>query len=128
MQAVKLDTVVNERWLQQIAETLPGAELSIKPEWGAWILSVGGKQFGRYGSDSLGRLILTMKGDPFENVALRQEFSAIVPGYYSNKKHWNSVLLEAATFSENRLREMIEESYGLVFCTLTKKLQSELNV
>ena len=128
MQAMKLETVVNESWLQQIAEALPGADLSIKPEWGAWILSVGGKQFGQYGNDNLGRPILTVKGDPFENLALRQEFSEIVPGYYSNKKHWNSVLLEAATFSEVRLRELVEESYRLVLSTLTKKLQSELSV
>lgn len=121
-----LVAAVDENWLQQAADRLPGAVLTRKPEWEALTLTVGGRLFGMYGADNLGRLILTMKGDPLENEALRQEFAEIVPGYYANKQHWNSVLLEHATFSAERLGEMLEESYTLVFGGLTKKLQAEL--
>lgn len=90
------------------------------------ILGVGGKQFGRYGTDTNGLKILTVKGEPLENEALRQEFPEIVPGYYSNKKHWNSVYLDRMTFPEERLGEMITESYALVFASLTKALRTEI--
>ena len=117
---------VDENWLAAAITGLPGAELSSKPDWGAVILGVSGKQFGRFGTDASGRRILTLKGDPLENQALRQEFPEIVPGYYSNKKHWNSVILDELSFSTNRLREMISESYSLVCATLTKAQRAEL--
>lgn len=121
-----LATLVNEDWLQHIADRLPGAILADKIEWEALTLTVGGKLFAMYGEDNLGRQIITFKGDPSGNEALRQKFAEVVPGYYSNKKHWNSVLLEKATLSAEHLISLLEDSYSLVFGTLTKKLQAEL--
>ena len=69
---------------------------------------------------------MTVKGDPLENEALCQEFTAVVPGYYSNKRHWISVILAETSFSEARIQELIAESYRLVFGSLTKKMQTEL--
>lgn len=118
--------VVDERWLADAIAGLPGSDLSSKPDWGAVILGVGGKQFGRFGTDSSGRRILTLKGEPLENEALRQEFTEIVPGYYSNKRHWNSVLLDELSFSTDRLKEMVAESYSLVFASLTRAQREEV--
>ena len=37
-----------------------------------------------------------MKSDPEKALTLREAYEDIViPGYYSNKKHWNSIFLDA---------------------------------
>ncbi|MGR4010053.1 MmcQ/YjbR family DNA-binding protein [Leucobacter sp. 1207-22] len=125
-QPIALDAVITAEWLTQAATQFVGAECYYKVEWEAEILAVGGKQFARLGTDNTGRHILTVKGDPLENEALCQEFTAVVPGYYSNKRHWISVILAETSFSEARIQELIAESYRLVFGSLTKKMQSEL--
>lgn len=126
LQPIALDAVITAEWLTQVATQFAGAESYYKPEWEAEILAVGGKQFARLGTDNTSRHILTVKGDPLENEALCQEFASVVPGYYSNKRHWISIILSEASFSEPRIQEFIAESYHLVFGSLTKKMQSEL--
>lgn len=123
---MSLTAIVNEAWLASLLAKMPGAELWYNSDWEAFILSVGGKQFARLGTDKAGVPIVTLKGDPLENEALRQEFTSIVPGYYANKQHWNSVLLDQAAFGEDRLAEMLQDGYRIVFQSLTKKLQAEL--
>lgn len=123
---MSLTAIVNEAWLATLLTTMPGAELWYNSDWEAHILSVGGKQFARLGTDKTGVPIVTLKGEPLENEALRQEFESIVPGYYANKQHWNSVLLDQASFGEDRLAEMLQDGYRIVFQSLTKKLQAEL--
>lgn len=124
---MSLTSIVNEAWLAELVAKLPGAELWYNEDWQAHILSVGGKQFARLGTDKAGVPIVTLKGDPLENEALRQEFSFIVPGYYSNKQHWNSVILDQVSFDEDRMAEMLQDGYRIVFQSLTKKLQAELS-
>ncbi|MBU3995749.1 MAG: MmcQ/YjbR family DNA-binding protein [Actinobacteria bacterium] len=119
------DHIVDEAWLTELVTAWPGAEAGEKPEWETFVLTVAGKIFGIFGVGS-GELLLTLKGDPLDNEALRQEFPEVVPGYHVNKKHWISVLLADSTLSRDHLAELIEESYALVFASLTKKLQAEL--
>lgn len=119
------DHIVDEAWLTELVTAWPGAEAAEKPEWETFVLTVAGKIFGIFGVGS-GELLLTLKGDPLDNEALRQEFPEVVPGYHVNKKHWISVRLADSTLSRDHLAELIEESYALVFATLTKKLQAEL--
>ena len=119
------DHIVDEAWLTDLVAAWPGAEAAEKPEWETFVLTVSGKIFGIFGVGS-GELLLTLKGNPLDNEALRQEFPEVVPGYHVNKKHWNSVRLEASSLGREHLAELIEESYALVFASLTKKLQAEL--
>ena len=56
---------------------------------------------------------------------LRSEYSDIRPGFYSDKRHWNSVLLDGDV-PEAVLRDLCDRSYDLVFSKLTKKLQREI--
>ena len=118
-------TAIDEDWLTEIVSQWPGAEAAVKPEWDTFVLTVGGKIFGLFGAGS-GEYLITLKGDPLENVGLREAFAEIIPGYHVNKKHWNSVRLEASSLGREHLAELIEESYALVFASLTKKLQAEL--
>ena len=117
--------VIDEEWLTQIVSQWPGAEAAVKPEWDTFVLTVAGKIFGMFGEGS-GEYLITLKGDPLENVGLRAAFAEIIPAYYVNKKHWNSVRLGISTLEPEHLAEMIEESYSLVFASLTKRLQAEI--
>lgn len=64
-------------------------------------------------------LRITLKSDPDEADELRRIFSAIQPGYYMNKNHWNTVTLDGSVPQE-LLLTMIEASYRLVVKGLRK--------
>ena len=57
--------------------------------------------------------------------AARQQYADVVPGFYSDKRTWNSVYLDGAV-PEETLRAMCDMSYELVFAKLTKKAQREI--
>lgn len=116
---------LTEEWLGELVSVFPAAIAAEKPEWETFVLTVAGKVFGMFGGGS-GETLLTVKGDPLENEALRQEFAEVIPGYHVNKKHWVSVRLAHSNLGQDHLAELIEESYTLVFASLTKKLQAQL--
>lgn len=76
--------------------------------------------------DATGKPVyITLKLDPAEGEFFRQQYADIIPGYYMNKVHWNSVRADGAVPDE-LLREMLEKSYRLVLGGLSKKKQREL--
>lgn len=68
---------------------------------------------------------INLKCDPELAIELREEFSAVTPGYHMNKKHWNTILCKEV--SSKKLQEWIDHSYFLVLNSLTKKLKDEYN-
>jgi predicted DNA-binding protein (MmcQ/YjbR family) len=68
---------------------------------------------------------LTLKCDPNRAVALRERYRAIVPGYHSNKRHWNTIDLDGSV-PEDELFELVDHSYELVVSGLTKAQRDEL--
>lgn len=107
-------------WLNHYTLLFPGATSDYKQEWEATRYQVGGKLFMMVGEDNLGRPIITLKGNPESNLARRDAFDAIIPGYYMNKSHWNSVLIQG-NVPDAVVKEMVDEAYTLVFSSLTKK-------
>lgn len=67
-----------------------------------------------------------VKCDPEKAISLREEFSEIIPGYHMNKKHWNTVYMNGS-LTNKQLQEMIDHSYELVFNSLKKSIQLEIN-
>ena len=65
-------------------------------------------------------LRINLKCDPYIAEGLRERYNAVTPGYYMNKKHWNTVILDN-TIPDDIIKEMIDDSYELVFSKLTKK-------
>ena len=59
---------------------------------------------------------------------LRRIYSGIIiPGYYMNKVHWNSLLLNKIdAVTEQLVMEMIDSSYDTVLKSLPKKKQKEI--
>ena len=118
-------------WLDQYLRDKPGAEKDFKEEWQWYRYRVGGKQFaatctpGPEHKQYANREQVLLKCEPELALLLRQEYPDIVPGFYSDKRCWNTVFLDGAV-PEEVLRDLCDRSYRLVFEKLTKKLQAEI--
>ncbi|MCJ1969696.1 MmcQ/YjbR family DNA-binding protein [Pseudolactococcus carnosus] len=110
----------------QYALTFPAAKTDYKAEWGATRLLIDDKLFGMMGTDKSGKPILTVKLKPEDGELLREQYETIVPGYYMNKLHWNSIDLLANQVPDETMKMMIKASYDLVLKGLTKKRQKEI--
>ena len=58
-------------------------------------------------------LQFNVKCNPEYAVELREQYSAILPGYHMNKKHWNTIMVDG-TLTADQLRGFIKDSYFLV--------------
>ncbi len=63
---------------------------------------------------------MNLKCDPSEAQMLRDIFSAVLPAYHMNKRHWNTVVLDGS-IPAGELERMIDRSYGLVVKGMTRK-------
>lgn len=91
------------------------------------VFKVGGKMFAL---SSLiqwekGEASVNLKCDPDRALELRAQYEAIEPGYHMSKVHWNTVSVDGDV-PEKMFRELIDHSYELIFKSLTKKLQAEI--
>jgi predicted DNA-binding protein (MmcQ/YjbR family) len=68
---------------------------------------------------------VNLKCDPDRAQELRAQYDDIKPGYHMSKIHWNTILVNASV-SDSLIKELIDHSYDLVFKSLTKKIQSEI--
>ncbi len=71
-------------------------------------------------------LSLSLKCDPDEALALRDMYTAIIPGYHLNKKHWNTVTIDG-TIPDEEIWQMIDNSYTLVVQKLKKADRERLH-
>ena len=60
-----------------------------------------------------------LKCDPDLALELRDRYEQVRPGYHMNKKHWNTVEIEAG-IPDAEIRKMIDHSYYLVAKSLPK--------
>ena len=82
---------------------------------------IGGKLFcALCHDDAVGDVCITMKLEPLRGEFLRGQFEDVIPGYYMNKTHWNSVRVQGS-LPEDILRDMLDESYRLVAAGLTRR-------
>ncbi|MFC8590472.1 MmcQ/YjbR family DNA-binding protein [Streptomyces atroolivaceus] len=63
-------------------------------------------------------LTVSLKCDPDEALRLRKEYTAVVPGWHLNKRHWNTVTVPG--LPDRMVRELVEDSYDLVVAGLPK--------
>ena len=82
------------------------------------VSKVGGKMFALVATDEE-PLRLNLKCSPLKAEILRECYSAVLPGYHMNKRHWNTVVLDGS-IPDADLRAMIDESYALVVQGLPK--------
>jgi len=91
------------------------------------VFKVGGKMFCLTSLNEWekGTPSLNLKCDPDRTQELRAEYEAIIPGWHMSKIHWNTVAFNGDV-SDKMMLELINDSYELVFKSLTKKIQSEI--
>jgi predicted DNA-binding protein (MmcQ/YjbR family) len=112
-------------WIDDAIAVMPGTTVTFKPEWDSTLYHLQGKSMGMRGNYKDGRPILTIKLPPDQGEMLRETHESIIPGYYSNKTHYNSVFLDAGLPREFII-ELLEDAWNCVFASLPKKTQTAL--
>jgi predicted DNA-binding protein (MmcQ/YjbR family) len=112
-------------FIQAYCLSKKGAKEDYKVEWDAIRYTVEDKMFAMVGNDAEGAPIISVKLNPEYGCELRERFTDIVPGYYLNKTHWNSMYLNG-NVPEKILKKMLDQSYELVFDSLSKKAQQHI--
>lgn len=96
----------------------PGSaeELPFGPD--TLVFKVGGKMFALVAWKK-SPLEINLKCDPEEAELLRALHPEVRPGYHMNKRHWNTITLSGG-ISREKIRQMIDQSYQLVYKSLRK--------
>jgi len=68
---------------------------------------------------------INLKVDPEQGAELREQYSAVQPGYHMNKKHWITVQMDGS-IPDKLLKQWIDHSYDLVVAGLTKTAKRAL--
>lgn len=113
-------------WLDEYVMSKKGVTKDLQESWN-WIrYHIGGKMFAAVCLDDEDKpYYINLKLEPMEGAFLREQYEDIIPGYYSNKIHWNSVKPDGEVPDE-LLKNLLDKSYQLVFDGLTKKKQKEI--
>ena len=72
-------------------------------------------------------LKISLKADPEDAIIQRNMYEAVQPGYHLNKEHWNTVILDDS-IPDKLLKQMIDESYQLIYKKLSRKVKLEIGV
>jgi predicted DNA-binding protein (MmcQ/YjbR family) len=91
------------------------------------VFKVGGKMFAlsSLAQWEKGEPSINLKCDPDRAQELRAEYNDIRPGFHMSKVHWNTITVNGE-LSNGFIKQLIDHSYDLVFKSLTKKLQTEI--
>lgn len=114
-------------WLDEYLLKKRGVTKDLQKDWN-WIrYHIGGKMFAAvcllWENDQ--PYYITLKLSPSEGDFLRQQYEDIVPGYYMNKEHWNSIKPDGEV-PDDLLRDLLDKSYDLVLNSFSKKKQREI--
>ena len=113
-------------WIDEFLLNLPAVQKDFQADWNGIRYKIGDKMFAAVclNGENVPKYI-TLKGEPLENEFLRKEYGDIIPGYYMNKIHWNSVEADG-NVPDGVLRDMLEKAYFLVLHGFSKKKQQEI--
>ncbi|HRK26467.1 MAG TPA: MmcQ/YjbR family DNA-binding protein [Chitinophagales bacterium] len=108
--------------LRQFCLQKPGVTEGFPFDEVTLVFKVMGKMFAILALDDTPKRI-NLKCDPEKAIQLRAEYSSILPGYHSNKKYWNTLVLDGSLPHE-LVYELINHSLELVVAGLPKKVQA----
>lgn len=113
-------------WIDEFLLSKPGVTKDLQKDWNWLRYQIGGKMFAAICmGENDEPYYITLKLEPMEGEFFRQQYEDIVPGFYMNKVHWNSVKPDGAVPDE-LLKDMLDKSYQLVLGGLSKKKQKEI--
>ena len=113
-------------WIDEYLLSKPGVTKNSE-NWNWDRYMIGGKMFAAVCMDDATNqpYYITLKLEPLEGELLRQQYPDILPGYYMNKLHWNSIRPDGEV-PEDLMRTMLDKSYDLILKTFSKKKQAEI--
>jgi len=113
-------------WMDEYLLAKRGVTKDLQPEWN-WIrYHVGGKMFAAICLDEQDRpFYINLKLEPVEGDFFRSQYEDVIPGYYCNKVHWNSIKTDGAV-PDDLVKDMLDKSYRLVLKGFSKKKQREI--
>ena len=113
-------------WIDGYLMEKPGVTKDLQKDWN-WIrYKIGEKMFAAICLDDEDKpYYITLKLSPLEGSLWREQYEDILPGYYMNKTHWNSVKADGEV-PDDILKDLLDKSYHLVLGGLSKKRQREI--
>ena len=113
-------------WIDEYLLAKPNVTKDLQADWNWVRYYIGGKMFAAVLLDRENKpYYINLKLEPLEGELMRQQYPDIIPGYYSNKRHWNSVKPDGDVPDEV-LKKLLDHAYDVVFKGLTKKKQKEI--
>jgi predicted DNA-binding protein (MmcQ/YjbR family) len=67
---------------------------------------------------------INLKCDPDYAIELREQYTAVQPGFHMSHKHWNTIQFNNDV-NDLLLKKLIDHSYQLVYKGLPKKVRDE---
>ena len=112
-------------WIDAYLLSKRGVTKDLQADWNWVRYRIGDKMFAAVCLDREDKpYYITIKLTPETGEFLRQ-YEDIIPGYYMNKQHWNSVKAEGAV-PDDLMREMLDHAYHIVLSAFSGKKQREL--
>lgn len=113
-------------WIDEYLLSMAGVTKDLQADWN-WIrYQIGGKMFAAVCLNQENKpYYITLKLEPSEGDFLRSQYPDIIPGYYMNKIHWNSIKPDG-NVPDDLLKDMLTRSYKLVLKSFSQKKQRDL--
>ena len=114
-------------WIEEYLMKKAGVTKDFQEQWN-WIrFYIGGKLFAAICRDdeTNNPIYITLKLEPVEGEFYRKEYEDIIPGYYMNKVHCNSVKADG-NVPNDVVKDLLDRAYTVVFESLSKKRQREI--
>ena len=112
---------MNYDFLDEYLMSKTAVTKDFKEEWNWERYKVDDKMFVALCYNSENKLkYITLKLNPIDGEFFRNEYEDIIPGYYMNKTHWNSVKADGEVPVEV-LKELLDKAYIEILNKLSKK-------
>lgn len=127
MPCLKLKFKMNIQQLYELCLSKKGVTEHFPFDEDTLVFKVGGKMFALTSLSNWEKEIpsINLKCEPEKAVELRAQYEAVNPGYHMSKVHWNTIDFNSDV-NDKMICDLINHSYDLVFKSLTKKLQNEI--
>lgn len=113
-------------WIDEYLMSKRSVTKDLQPDWNWVRYKIGDKMFAAICLDDQNEpYYINLKLEPVEGDFWRMQYEDIIPGYYSDKRHWNSVKPDGAV-PDDLLKDMLDKSYQLVLKSFSKKKQREI--
>ena len=114
-------------WLDEYLLNKRGVTKDLQTDWNWVRYHIGDKMFAALSLkwEDNESYYITLKLEPAEGEFLRTQYEDIIPGYYMNKIHWNSIKPEGKV-PDDLLKDLLDKSYELVLSSFSKKRQREI--